>query len=116
MWARVITIALGAWLLIAPAIIPTTEATRIMDRAIGPLVIWIGVLALRAVTRPTRAVNVLAGIALLIAPWLAPITVAQQWNSELAGWLLIALAIPKGAIHQRVGGGWMAVLHPQTEG
>jgi len=116
MWARVLTIALGVWLLIAPAIIATTEATRIMDRVIGPVVIWVGVLGLRAVTRPARVVNILAAIALLIAPWLAPITTAQQWNSEVVGWLLFALSIPQGPLGQRVDGGWMAILRPRMDG
>ncbi len=116
MWLRIVTIALGVWLMISPAVIPTTEATRIMMRVIGPVVIWIAVLALRAVTRPARVVNVLAAIALLIAPWLAPSTMAQQWNSEVAGWLLFALSIPQGALRQRVDGGWMAILHPRMDG
>ena len=114
MWQRLLTIALGVWLLIAPAIIPTTEATRIMERVIAPVVIWVGVLAMRAVTRPLRAINILAAIALLIAPWLAPITTAQQWNTQVAGWLLLALTIPQGAMRQRIGGGWLAIIRQRT--
>ena len=112
MWARVITIALGVWLMFAPAALPSTSFTGDCERIAGPVAIFIGVLSLRTVTRPLRAINVLTGMFLLIAPWVGVVTGAQQLNVELVGWALIVLSFPRGSVSQRVGGGWSAILRP----
>ncbi|SRR5579875_1998141 len=110
MWARVITIALGIWLMVAPVVLSSTSVTGVCERTAGPVAIFVGVLSLRAVTRPLRAINVLTGMFLLIAPWVGSITGAQQVNVELVGWALIVLSFPRGPLGQRMGGGWSAIF------
>ena len=113
MWQRLLTIALGLWLMVAPDVLPANSASSVIDRIAGPVAIFVGVLALRAVTRPIRVLNVLTGMFLLILPWVATAPGAMLWNAELCGWLLIVLALPQGAVRQRVGGGWLAVARPE---
>lgn len=112
MWFQVGNVALGIWLLVAPALLPSTSQGAGVDRIAGPLVIWLGVLALRDATRPFRALNVLSGLFLTIAPWLVPNTGALTLNSVLVGWAVIVLSVPRGRRRQRTGGGWWAVVQP----
>ena len=113
MWFQIGNIALGIWLLVAPGVLPSTERGATIDRIAGPIVIWIGVLAVRTVTRPVRAVNVLNGMFLAIAPWLVPNTEPLILTSVLVGWAIIVLSILRGALRQRTGGGWWTIMHPE---
>ncbi len=86
-------IVLGLWLLLSPALLPATTAGAVVDRIAGPVIIWVGVLALRSVTRPFRLLNVLSGLFLIIATWLVPNTGALTLSSALVGVAVIALAV-----------------------
>jgi hypothetical protein len=112
MWFQLGNIVLGFWLLLAPAVLPSTGPGATVDRIAGPLIIWIGVLALRDVTRPFRLLNVLSGLFLIIAPWLVPSTPALLTSSVLTGCAIIVLAIPRGRVRQRTDGGWRAIVQP----
>lgn len=113
MWFQIGNIALGVWLLVAPGVLPSTEPGAVIARIAGPIAIWLGVLAARTVTRTVRALNVLNGMFLAIAPWLVPNSEALLQASVLAGWAIIVLSIPRGALRQRTGGGWWTVFHPE---
>ena len=105
-------IVLGLWLLLSPALLPATSAGAAVDRIAGPVVIWVGALALRSVTRPFRLVNVLTGLFLVLATWLVPNTSALTLSSALVGVAVIGLALVEGAREQRTDGGWWAVVRP----
>jgi hypothetical protein len=105
-------IVLGIWLLVAPVVLPSTTLGAGVDRIAGPVVVWLGVLALRSVTRPLRALNVLVGMFLTIAPWLVPNTGPLMLSSVLVGWAVIVLSILRGTVHQRMGGGWWTIIRP----
>jgi hypothetical protein len=111
-WFQVCAIALGVWLMISPALLPATSAGASVDRIAGPVVIWVGVLALRSVTRSFRVIHLLSGLFLTIAPWLVTNTMPLRWSSVAVGWALIVLAILRGVRRQRIGDGWWAALKP----
>jgi hypothetical protein len=116
MWFQVCNIALGIWLLVAPAVLPTTPEAATIERIAGPVVIFFAVLALRDVTRPFRAVNVLAGMFLAIAPWvIVHNTGVQLLNTELVAWAVIVCALVRGPVHRETGSGWWAVVNPRAE-
>lgn len=112
MWFQVCAIVLGVWLMISPALLPSTAAGASVDRIAGPVVIWVGVLALRSVTRSFRVIHLLSGLFLTIAPWLVTNTVPLRWSSVGVGWAVIVLAIVRGARRERAGDGWWAALKP----
>jgi hypothetical protein len=116
MWFQIGNIVLGIWLMIAPAMLPATGPGAAVDRIAGPVVIWLGILALRDVSRPLRAPNVVSGMFLAIAPWLVPNTGLLILSSVLVGWAVIVLSIPRGPLRQRAGGGWWTVIHPELLG
>lgn len=113
MWFQIVNIGLGIWLLFAPTLLPATGPGAGVDRIVGPVVIWVGVLAMRGVTRSFRVLNVLSGMALAIAPWVVSNTTALQVASVLTGWAVIVLSIPRGAKKHEVGRGWEALLQPE---
>lgn len=105
-------IVLGLWLLLSPALLPATTAGAAVDRIAGPVIIFVGVLALRSVTRPFRLLHMLSGLFLIIATWLVPNTGALTLSSALVGVAVIGLALIEGERQQRTDGGWWAVVRP----
>ena len=116
MWLQVVNMAVGVWVMVTPAVLPSTEPGAVVSRIAGPLAISVAVLALRGVTRPVRALNVLTGAYLTIAPWLVANTGPLILSSVLTGWALIVLSIPRGHVHQRTGGGWWTIVRPELIG
>lgn len=114
MWFQLGAIALGIWLMVAPAVLPATASGAAVDRIAGPVVCWVGVLALRSETRGFRALNLLSGLFLLIAPWLVPNTDTLAMSSYIVGWLVIALAIIAGPRQHRAGAGRWANMRPEA--
>lgn len=110
--AGAVAAVIGAWLMLAPAVVPHTSAAATNLHVVGPVVITFGVCAVWPVMRALHWGNVLAGGWLIVSAVLvfesAPAAFA---SSVLCGFALIALAIP-GRIYptHRYGGGWRAVL------
>lgn len=116
MWLQICNILLGIWLLISPALLDSAPAAARLARIAGPVAIFVAVLALRDVTRSARVANIITGLFLLIAiPATQGMTTLDFVNTAVVGWLLIVLAIPRGAIHARVDGGWWAILQPDPD-
>lgn len=116
MWLQICNILLGIWLLISPVLLDSAPDVARLARIAGPVAIVVAVLALRAVTRPARVANILTGLCLLIAtPVVQGVTTLDYVNAVVVGWLLIIFALPRGAIHQRVDGGWRAILWPEPD-
>ena len=109
---QIASIILGLWVLISPALLPATPEGATVDRIAGPVIILVGGLALRSVTRPFRLLNVLSGLFLVIATWLVPNTGALTLSSALVGVAVIGLALIEGGREQRTDGGWWAVVRP----
>ena len=51
--------------------------------------------------------NVLLGLWLIAAPWLlSGVTLVQGWYAIVAGFLVIALSLPRGRRSQQLYGNW----------
>ena len=110
MWAQIVSLSLGIWLLIAPDVFDYGDPARSVERAIGPIVIVIAALAIRGVTRPVRHLNILTGLALLLAPWLFSYTLIPAIaTSALVGMAVLGLALVRGRVRQSYAGGWSAL-------
>ena len=110
MLAQTFAFALGVWLLLAPGVLNYGDPASSVERIVGPLVIVAAALAVREVTRPIRFVNVLAGFALLIAPWaFAYNSVPAIAVSVLVGMALLGLALVRGRVAHHYAGGWSAL-------
>ena len=112
-WLQIIAIVLGIWLMVSPSVLPSTAQGAGVARIGGPLAIWVGVLALRGVTRPFRAFNVATGMFLAITPWVVSNTGPLILSSVLVGWALIVISMPRGAVRERTGGGWWMAIQQE---
>ena len=114
MWARMITICLGLWLMAAPAILGYGGAAHINDRIIGPLAASCAMIAISEVMRPVRRVNMVLGLWLIAAPWVLGYAMPAGLNSTLVGVLMMICASVRGKLSQHFGGGWASLLtsHP----
>ncbi len=110
MWAQIVSLALGIWLLIAPDVFGYGNPASSVERIIGPIVIVVAALAIRGVTRPVRHLNIATGLALLIAPWVFTyMSIPAIANIALVGMAVLGLAFVRGRVPHRYGGGWSAL-------
>jgi nucleoside-diphosphate-sugar epimerase len=103
-WTLLACIALGIALMLTRLLFDTAGAAADNDHLVGSLVITFSIMALAEVARPLRFINAAFGAWLLLAPWLLD----GYWGggtafTSLAGLLLIALSLPRGAIESHYG-------------
>ncbi len=110
-WTLLASTVLGVWLMFTRLIFGSSGAMADSDHLVGALVVTFSVMAMAEVGRPVRFINAAFGLWLLAAPWLLDgvSSGAAVWNSMLAGIMLVALALPRGAIKNAYAG-WDRVL------
>lgn len=103
-WTLLLSTMLGIWLMAAPAIFQTEGAAADSNHLVGALVVTLAVIAMAEVTRAARWLNVLAGVWIVVMPWLlSGASPAATWNNVIVGVLLIALSLPRGSVRERYG-------------
>lgn len=110
MWARIINLVIGVWLMAAPAALGYA-GTRAADhdRIVGPILASIACIAIWETTRPLRWVNLVIGGWLVLAPWVLGFPPAATWNAVLAGAVVAGLSLVRGTLRHRFDGGWSAL-------
>jgi hypothetical protein len=110
MWAQLINLAIGIWLMAAPAVLPgSVKAAEVNDRIVGPLAATFACVAIWEVTRGCRWVNLPLGLWLLISPMALGLSGYDAANSVLCGIALAGLACIGGPVRGRFGGGWSSL-------
>lgn len=103
-WTLLLSAALGAWLMFAPAVFNSQGVAADSDHLVGALTLMIAAIATAEVIRTARVVNILFGAWLIAAPWLvsgyAPFA---QWNDVLVGGVLILVSLPRGTVREQYG-------------
>lgn len=96
-----ISAVLGIWLMFTRLTLNADGAIANSDHLTGSLLFTFSIAAFSEVVRPMRAINMLFGIWLAIAPWLLG---GANWEviaaDTLVGGLLIVLAIPRGPVRR----------------
>ena len=114
MWVQACNVLLGIWLIFSPAILhfdATPNAPATMARAIAPIVILLGLVSLRDVTRIFRWLQFLPAAWLLLSPWFLHSSPGVPLaNQELVGMAIVLVASIPGPITKRTGGGWLSLL------
>ncbi len=103
-WNLLVSIALGLWLMAAPAVFQTQGGVAHSDHILGALVVTVAIVALAEVARAARFINVALAVAIIVLPWLLGGTLASGINDLVTGLLLIMLSIPPGKIRNTYGG------------
>jgi hypothetical protein len=116
MWPRLVSTALGLWLMLAPAVLgysTTSPVASASDRIIGPVVMSAAIAAIWPEIRPLRWVTVvLGGLAVLAPPVVGPFVywpLTAAVNSVVTGLAMIASGLVRGEITSQFGGGWRSI-------
>lgn len=114
MWVQACNVILGIWLIFSPAILhfdSPSSAPATMARTIAPIVIVLGIVSLRDVTRIFRWLQFLPATWLLLCPWFLHYSPGVPLaNQALVGMAIAVVAAIPGPIHKRTGGGWLSLL------
>ena len=112
MWARLASVAIGIWLMAAPAALGYADLACTIDRILGPLAASAAIVAMSEVVRGVRWVESAVGVALLLSWWVLDYPVLAALQSVATGGLLVVLGTRGGRITGRFGGGWTALVRP----
>lgn len=116
MWPRLVNVAVGAWLMAAPAVFSysgVSEVAEASDRIVGPLIISAAIVAIWPEVRPVRWANAVFGIWLVVGVPLSALLV--DWpiegivSSVASGVVVIAMARIRGEVDAEFGGGWRSI-------
>ena len=103
-WNLLVSVAVGLWLMFAPAALGITGTAAHSDHLVGALIVTAAVIALADVGRAARFINILFGAWVIAAPWvLVGATSASRWSDMIAGALVILLSFRRGKIGERYG-------------
>ena len=106
-WTLALSAVLGAMLMFTRILFDTEPPMANVDHFIGALVVTVSVIATAEVARAVRFVNVLLGLALIVAPWVVDgAATFGALASALTGLLLIGLSLPRGNRSRDQYGSW----------
>lgn len=107
----VVIVALGIWLMISPDILHFSGAPLTVARVTGPVVVLLGVVSIRDVTRIFQLALFVPSLWLLLAPWFLHYSPGIPLaNEQLTGMAIAVLAAIPGSLRQTTGGGWIGLL------
>lgn len=115
MWAIIINILVGLWVMASPAVLGLTGSAADNNYIAGPLIVTFSVIALWDINRSVRYCNVLIGLWLAVSAFILPLGAATLWNNIIAGILVGALSFVPAASKKRFGGGWKSLLEEEPE-
>lgn len=105
-WQLSVSIIIGLWLMLSPNIFQVSIETSAanLNHLGGALVIVFAVVAMAEVLRSFRYFNSLLGLVLVVMPWMVNDgNIALTISSSLAGFIIMALSLPKGKIKEKYG-------------
>jgi hypothetical protein len=111
MWAAIINVLIGLWLMIAPDLFSFDKDAANNYYIVGPMVITMAIASIWEVNRSFRYFNLLAGIWLTVSH----VVLWYETNEEIAnslacGVALICFSLVKGKITRQFGGGWKVLF------
>jgi len=102
-WTLLASMAVGLVLMLSPWFIPWGSGAAATHHIVGALVITFAVAALAPVGRMVRFLNLILGVVLLFAPFVAGANWGATGFSLLCGAALIGFSIPRGTVLSSYG-------------
>lgn len=115
MWAQLIVLMVGVWLMFAPDVLGYAGAAANHDHIVGPLLASSACVALWEATRSLRWANAAIGVWMLIAPWVLGFGASATVNTALCGVAAIAFSLVRGRMKHSFGGGWVSLWRAPRE-
>jgi hypothetical protein len=111
MWAAIINIIIGLFVMIAPAAFHFDKTIADQYHIVGPIVITFAVMSLWEVNHSAHYFNIPAGLWLLIAPFLFHFQASTAtWMAVICGLLIVMLSLVKRKVKGQYGGGWRSLF------
>jgi hypothetical protein len=111
-----ITVAVGLWLMAAPAVVGYGGLASRQARLIGPLVAAIAWIASSEVTRAVRWLNLPIGLALVLLSLGPGYSRAASIVAAVSGTVVVLVLLRRHQVKSRMGGGWRAIWRAGPEG
>jgi hypothetical protein len=115
MWAIIINILAGLWVMASSAVLGLTESAADNNYIAGPLIVTFSVIALWDINRSVRYCNVPIGLWLAVSAFILPIQGTAVWSNIVAGILVATLSFVPAASKKRFGGGWKSLFEEEPE-
>jgi hypothetical protein len=116
MWAAIINILLGLWLMISPGLLQLEKSVSNNNYIIGPLVLTFAITALWEINRSARFFNIPLGGWLVISSFIVGSQSSISFLATIpAGILIIVFSLFEGSVKRNYGGGWRSLFkkeHP----
>lgn len=109
MWAQGMVVLLGIWLLASPDIMGYGGYARVNNQVVGVWMAAFGMIAISECLRAVRWANLALGVWLILAPFVLDYSDGQASGSLLVGLAAMLLALIRGPVCERFGGGWQAL-------
>lgn len=110
MWAQIINMLLGIWLMVAPQLLNYSKQAADNAHIVGPVITTFAIISLTEATRNVRWYNIPPGVWLLLAPWILNYENGTAiFNDMVVGLLVIIFAFIKGKVSHQFGGGWRSL-------
>ena len=106
MWARLIAIIIGLWLMASASVLGYGGAARTCHVIVGALAVTLATIAIWEVTRPLRWINTALGVVLMVVPLVLGFEQAALVNSIASGVVTTAASLVRGTVRSEFGGGW----------
>jgi hypothetical protein len=110
MWPRLVTVALGVWLMAAPAVLHSERAAATGEDLIGPILVGVSCASASPVLRELRWLALPAAGWLVAGSWLPGADAATIANDIVVSLAVAALTFVRARGQRRYGDGWRAVL------
>lgn len=110
MWAQVMNLLVGLFLMFAPAIWSFDKPASDHHYIVAPLVITFAIMAIWEVNRNVRWFNMMAGAWLLISPLILGSEGTVAVIDSFCAILIMLFSLSKGRIKKRYGGGWRSLI------
>ena len=109
MWPHLINALVGIWLMFAPDKLGLDQDASTRAYILGPIIAAFGIISCSQVTRGVRRILLLAGVWLIVSPW-----IWGEWRAEtpsatnniICGTVIAIVSLFRGKITQQFGGGW----------
>jgi hypothetical protein len=109
-----ITVAVGIWLMAAPAVVGYGGVASRQARLIGPLVAAIAWIATSEATRAVRWLNLPIGFALVLLAVGPGYSRAASVVAAVSGTIVVLVLLMRSPVKSRMGGGWRAIWRGES--
>jgi len=115
MWAAIINVIIGLFLMIAPAIFHFDKSIADQYHIAAPVVITCAIVSLWEVNHSAHYFNIVPGLWFIITPFIFHFqSPTARWIAVVSGVLIVLLSLVKRKVKGKYGGGWRSLLqkHP----